>query len=71
MDKLSHEYIQTVAFRFSIDREELLIRKCREYYGSFKEGALRDLANDMESSCMEHIKLLKDKMVKLNIKMNV
>lgn len=71
MDKLSHEYIQTVAFRTSIDREELLIRKCMEYYDEFKDKALKDMVKDFENAANEHIKALKDKMVKMNIQMNV
>jgi len=67
MDKLSQEYIQTIAFRSAIDREELLIRKCHEYYEKLKDKELQRLVKEFEKTSMEHIKMLKDKMIKLSI----
>lgn len=67
MDKLSQKYIQTVAFRSAIDREELLIRKCIAFENMAKDKNLQEMANDFKKSCEEHIKMLKDKMIKLNI----
>jgi hypothetical protein len=67
MDKLSLEYIMTTSFRTSIDREELLVRKCKDYYKDIKAEELKEFIHDMENNSEEHIKMLKDKMVKLNI----
>lgn len=71
MDKLSQQYIQTVAFRSSIDREELFIRKCQEYYEDFKDRELQNMVKEFEKNSMEHIKMLKDKMIKLNIQVSI
>ena len=68
MDKLSQEFIQTIAFRSAIDREELFIRKCREYAGGTGEKEFKDMIDEFESVSQEHIKMMKDKMIKLNVK---
>ena len=68
MDKLSQEYILTTSFSSSIDMEELLIRKCNHYYQDLKDENLKSLVMDIKKECQEHMKLLKDKMIKLNIK---
>ena len=67
MDKLSNQYAQTVIFRTAIDREELFIRKCQHYYDELKDQELKDMVKDFEKASMEHIRLMKDKMIKLNI----
>ncbi len=56
-----------LAFRQAIDREELLIRKCDCYFPDLKDENLIDLINDFRDNAGEHIKQLKDKMIKLNI----
>jgi hypothetical protein len=70
MDKLSRQYAQTVIFRSAIDREELFIRKSQHYHGELKDKELKDMVKEFEKAAMEHIKLLKDKMIKLNININ-
>lgn len=68
MDKLSQEYILITSFSSALDMEELLIRKCNHYIDEVKDESLKNLVNDLKTECQGHIKLLKDKMLKLNIK---
>lgn len=68
MDKLSQEYILTTSFSSALDMEELLIRKCNHYADQLKDENLINLIMDMKKECQEHIKIMKDKMIKLNIK---
>ena len=71
MDKLSQDFVQTIAFRSSIDREELFIRKCKEMSAATKDKELTDLVHELENISEEHIKMMKDKMIKLNIKIKI
>jgi len=59
--------MEILMFRTAIDREELLIRKCRGFYDDIKNKEIMDIVKDIESTAQEHIKALKDKMIKLNI----
>lgn len=68
MDKLSQEYILTMVFNESIDREELLLKKYDEYYKNIKDSDLKDVIKEFKTNSKEHIKLMKDKMIMLNIK---
>ena len=68
MDKLSQEYILTTSFSSALDMEELLIRKCNYYAKELKDEDLKGLIMDMRKEGQEHIKRMKDKMIKLNIK---
>jgi hypothetical protein len=68
MDKLSQEYILTTVFNESIDREELLLKKYDEYYNNIKDSDLKDTIKEFKNTSKEHIKLMKDKMIMLNIK---
>lgn len=67
MEKLLQEYILSIIFSESINREELLIEKYKHYYSEIKDAKLKELIKDLESDSKEHIKLVKDKMIKLNI----
>ena len=68
MDKLSQEYILTTSFSSAVDMEELLIRKCQHYSQDLKDENLISLITDLKKECQEHVKILKDKMIKLNVK---
>lgn len=68
MDKLSQEYILTTSFSSALDMEELLIRKCSHYVKELKDENLISVIMDMKKECQEHIKMMKDKMMKLNVK---
>lgn len=67
MEKIKEEYLLSVAFRQAIDREELFARKCTLFRDDFKDQELRELADILKDNAEEHIKYLKDKMIKLNI----
>lgn len=68
MEKLSQEYILTMVFNESLDREELLKKKYDEYLGEIKDSSLKDIIKDFKKNSNEHIKIMKDKMIVLNIK---
>lgn len=67
MERLYQEYILSIKFKQLIEREELLISKYKEYENSAKERELKDLIKEYEQDSQEHIKMLKDKMIKLNV----
>lgn len=71
MEKLRQEYILTIIFLHSVEREELMLSKYDEYMdngeGSKKDTELHTILKEFKSDGKDHIKLLKDKMIKLNI----
>jgi bacterioferritin (cytochrome b1) len=67
MEKLSQEYVLSLAFHRSIVREDLLLKKYTQYYPQVKDKNIKNILKEFEQSSEEHIKLLKDKMIKLNI----
>lgn len=67
MEKLQQEYILSIIFSKSISREVLLSKKYKDYYSKTKNSELKELIQELRSDSEEHIKLLKDKMIKLNI----
>ena len=67
MEKFSEQYLLTTSFRTAIDREELLIRKCKGYIEDIKSEEMKDFIHEMENNSEEHIKMMKDKMAKLNV----
>lgn len=68
MEKLSQEYILSIVFNESLDREELLLKKYDEYYKNIKDKELKDIIKDFVRNSEEHIKIMKDKMIMLNVK---
>lgn len=67
MEKLSQEYVLNAAFTHSIGREELLIEKYSEYSPGVRDNELNDMLVEFIRESQEHIRMLKDKMIKLNI----
>ncbi len=67
MEELLQEYILSIVFRNAIDKEELLIKKYEDYYTDLKNKELKDMLKKMKKTSEEHIKILKDKMIKLKI----
>lgn len=67
MEELSQEYILSIVFRNAIDKEELLIKKYQDYYPDLKNKELKDMLKQLNKTSEEHIKILKDKMIKLKI----
>jgi hypothetical protein len=67
LKRVSQEYILTIKFTRAVEREELLVIKCDEYLESLKRGDLTDMVKRFRKNAQEHIRLLKDTMIKLNI----
>lgn len=71
MEKLSQEYILSIIFNHSVEREELMLEKYRQYFeinsDRKKNPELCSILKEFEDKAREHIALLKDKMIKLNI----
>lgn len=67
MQELSQEYYLGRVFRLSIDKEELLSKKYADYLPALKDKELADMLDEFKKTSQEHVKALKDKMIKLNI----
>jgi hypothetical protein len=71
LEELQQEYILSIIFSHAIEREELSISKYKDYLGELKgknkNQQLTDILNEFEKNAQEHITMLKDKMIKLNI----
>lgn len=67
MEKLSQEYILSIAFNQCIHREELLLKKYEDFEEDIKEKELLEALKYYKGMSKDHIKMLKDKMIKLNI----
>lgn len=67
MDKISHEYILNIVFNESLDREQFLLKKYDNIYKNVKEKDIKDMVNEFIKNSREHIDMLKDKMIMLNI----
>lgn len=67
MEKIPQEFMMSEGFNLSINREELLVKKYSEYYKVLNNKEFKDMMKEFKKTSQEHIKLLKDKMIKLNI----
>lgn len=67
MEELSQEYVLSIIFRNSIDKEELLLKKYEDYYDKIKNKALKEVIKEFKKTSQEHLKIMKDKMIKLKI----
>ena len=67
MEELSQEYMLSIVFRNSIDKEELLVKKYEDYYDMIKNKDLKEIIKGFKKTSQEHLKLMKDKMIKLKI----
>ena len=67
MEEFSQEYVLSIVFRNSIDKEELLLRKYEDYYSEIKNKELREVIKEFRKTSQEHLKVMKDKMIKLKI----
>jgi hypothetical protein len=68
MEKLSQECMMKIAFKQSLDREELLLKKYEYLDNEIRDKYLKDIIKEFRENCYEHIKLMKDKMIKLNLR---
>lgn len=68
MEQLQQEYILSILFTHAIERESLLIEKYRGFItANSKNETIRELLEEFEKEAKEHLKMLKEKMIKLNI----
>jgi hypothetical protein len=67
MEELSQEYVLSIIFRNSIDKEELLLKKYEAYYRVIKNKELKEIVKEFKKTSQEHLKIMKDKMIKLKI----
>lgn len=55
------------AFVLSIEREELLIKKYSRCMEEISNKELKNMIREFKSTSKEHVKLIKDIMIKLNL----
>lgn len=67
MEEFSQEYVLSIVFRNSIDKEELLLKKYDDYCDKLKNKELREIFKEFEKTSREHLKIMKEKMIKLKI----
>lgn len=67
MKKLSQEYLMDTTFVLSLEREEILSKKYLEYIDNIDNKDLKSMIKEFKKTSKEHIKLIKDIMVKLNL----
>lgn len=67
MEEFSQEYVLSIIFRNSIDKEELLLKKYEIYYPMIKNKELKEVIKEFRKTSQEHLKVMKDKMIKLKI----
>lgn len=67
MDILFQEHSLVTAFSHSIEREELLVTKYKYYIKELDDESLKNLMDEFKETSEQHLKLLKDKMIKLKI----
>lgn len=67
MEEFSQEYVLSIVFRNSIDKEELLLKKYEDYYFMIKDKELKEIVKEFRKTSQEHLKVMKDKMIKLKI----
>lgn len=67
MKKVSQAYLLDTAFTLAVDREELLLKKYKDYLQKENNKELKKMIKEFEKTSKEHIKLMKDMMIKINI----
>jgi len=67
MQKVSQGHILSIIFSESIEKEELLLKKYDDYMRDVKDRELSDMISEFIDDSRNHIKLMRDKMIKLSI----
>jgi len=67
MKKVPDDYIINIAFRSSIDKEKLLIKKYDDYDTDIKSKDLKNMMKEFKKDSQEHINKMRDKIIQLNI----
>ena len=56
-----------IMFNESIDREQLLLKKYDDIFDKIKDKEIKNMLKEFSKNSREHIDILKDKMIALNI----
>ena len=64
MEEFSQEYMLSIVFRNSIDKEELLIKKYADYYDKVKNKDLKEVIKEFNKTSQEHLKVMKEKKIR-------
>ena len=67
MKKVDQKCMMSNAFRLSIEREQLLVKKYAHYYPHLKDRRIKEMVKEFKNTSRNHIEKLKDKMIKLNL----
>jgi hypothetical protein len=67
MKKVPSEYAIILAFESALEQEELLLRKYDEYLEVLESDNLKDMLREFRKYAQEHVKLIHDKVVHLNL----
>lgn len=68
MEKVSEKYPLQIVFNQCIERETLLIKKCKKYSSEVKDKQVKNYLDEFKRNSEDHIRLLKDTILKLNLK---
>lgn len=67
MKKLSPKYVIDTAFILSVEREELLLKKYSRAIEDLDNKELKKDIKEFKKISKEHVKLVKDLMIELNL----
>lgn len=67
MRRISEEDVLNISFAKSLNREEMLIKKYNAYYKQSNNKEIKKILVELNKTSKEHIKLIQEIMVKLNI----
>lgn len=68
MENIKEDYLISTIFNKLITREELLLKKYDEYLLKIKDSEEFGMLKEFVQTSQEHIKVMRKKMLKLNIK---
>ncbi|MCT4562842.1 MAG: hypothetical protein N4A68_00730 [Maledivibacter sp.] len=67
MKKLSQQNLMDTAFILSVEHEELLLKKYTEAMDNIDNKRLKKEIKELKETSKEHVKLIKDLMIQLNL----
>jgi len=70
MKKVSQENVLNFAFAEALNKEELLQKKLKHYYGITNNKEIKRLLKDLHKESKEHVKLLMELATNLSIKIS-
>ena len=67
MKRISQKILLEIAFKHSINREELILKKYDFYYKDIKDKEMNNIFKALKKGSQEHLKLIKDIALKQNL----